>query len=275
MKMISIRLSLLALGALVSFSHVALAEEIWDPLEPMNRGIFWFNDKMDIYIMEPVAKGYDYVVPDPVKTGVGNFFSNLRYPIHLVSDVLQLKFTQAAEHTGRFLINSTVGLGGLFDVAKTVGLEEHDEDLGITFAYYGIPAGPYLVLPFLGPSNLRDGIGRIGNGFLDPAFYIDYTNASTSTKWAITLGTKSLDFIDTRAKLLEAIKAAKESSTDYYLFLQGAYYQYRRGVLYDGNPPDEDEFGQETLPEEVSTGEAPSISQPQAKAVDSPDNELK
>lgn len=232
---------LLAAGvALIFQSSLAFAEDTWDPLEPVNRGIFWFNDKLDIYVMEPVAKGYDYIAPQPVKTGISNFFTNLRYPINLVNDLLQLKFTQALEHTGRFALNTTVGLVGFIDVAKVKGLPEHREDLGITLAYYGVPAGPYLVLPIMGPSNLRDALGRVGDGFADPVFYIDYSSASESTKWTFSLGLKAVDLIDTRAHMLDAIKAAKEASVDYYLFVQGAYAQYRRGLLYDGNPPDEE-----------------------------------
>jgi len=219
----------------------AMAEEPWDPIEPVNRGIFWFNDKFDNYVAEPVSQGYDWLVPDTVQTGIGNFFSNIKYPIYLLSDLIALDFKQALNDTGRFVINSTLGVAGFIDVAKGMKLEEQAKDVGLSLAYHGVPAGPYLVLPFLGPSNLRDGTGRLVQVPLDPVFYINFTNASASTKWAVTGGSKALEFTNTRVNMAEAIKAAKESSLDYYLFVQSAYYQYRRGLLYKGNPPDEEE----------------------------------
>lgn len=226
-------------------SQSCRAQEISDPIEPVNRGIFWFNDKLDVYLLEPVARGYTDIMPERAQKGVSNFFENLRYPKYLVSDIVQFKFTQALEHTGRFVINSTVGIVGLIDVAKEFGLEKHEEDFGIALAYHGVGSGPYLVLPILGPSNLRDGFGKLVDSFLDPISALTYTNVDDSTKVPIIIGAKTLELIDTRAGLIEAVETAKKSSLDYYLFVQGAYYQHRRGVLYDGNPPDdEDEFGE-------------------------------
>ena len=216
--------------------------EVSDPIEPINRGIFWFNDQLDIFVLEPVAKGYNNVTPESVQSSVGNFFENLGYPKYFVSDLVQLKFTQAAEHTGRFLINSTLGFLGFFDVAEDFGLAPEKEDFGIALAYHDVPAGPYIVLPLLGPSNLRDGVGKVVDYFLDPlTMFGRYSQASTNTKLAVTYGARAIDVVDTRAGLLDAVKSAKESSVDYYLFVQGAYYQHRRGILYDGNPPDEAE----------------------------------
>ncbi len=219
----------------------AFAEEVSDPLETFNRAMFWFNNQLDTYLLEPVARAYDFIVPDPVQTSVGNFFENLTYPVYLVSDVVQGKFDQAGTHTGRFVVNTTVGVAGLFDVAEDWGLKRHREDFGVALAYHGVPSGPYLVLPILGPSNFRDGFGRIVDGFLDPVFYVPSTNWSEGAKLSVTLGLKGLQLIDTRAGLLEAVDTAKESSLDMYLFVQSAYYQHRRGVLYDGDPPDEED----------------------------------
>lgn len=219
-------------------------DEVYDPLEGMNRGFFWFNDKFDIYLLEPVARGYDWLLPDRVQDSVGNFFNNLRYPSYFVSDIVQLKFAQAAEHTGRFLLNSTLGVLGLFDVASDMGLAEDEEDFGLALAYHGVPPGPYLVIPFVGPSNLRDGIGRIVDTALNPLFYLGtVAKLKERDAWAVELGAKALDVIDQRADLFEAVEAAKESSLDYYLFIQSAYYQHRRGLLYDGAPPEEEEMG--------------------------------
>lgn len=228
----------------LTFSMVSYAQdgEVSDPIEPINRGVFWFNDQLDIFVLEPVARGYDYITPDSVQAGVGNFFENLGYPKYLVSDLVQLKFNQAAEHTGRFLINTVLGVGGIFDFATDFGLPAHKEDFGIALAYHNVPAGPYLVLPLLGPSNLRDGTGKIVDYFLDPLTIFGRTSqASTNTKLAITMGARAVDLVDTRAGLMDAIKTAKESSVDYYLFVQGAYFQHREGVLYDGTPPEAEE----------------------------------
>jgi phospholipid-binding lipoprotein MlaA len=219
-------------------------EEIKDPLEPMNRKIFWFNDKFDIYLLEPVARGYDHITPEPIQKGIGNFFENIKFPKYFVSDIVQGKFSQALDHTGRFVINTTVGLLGTIDVAKEFGLPHHEEDFGIALAYRGVGPGAYIVIPILGPSNVRDGFGRIVDFFLDPFTILGYTNAfDDDTTTAITWGARTVDAIDTRAGLIEAIETAKESSVDYYGFLQSAYYQHRRGVLYDGNPPDEEDIG--------------------------------
>jgi phospholipid-binding lipoprotein MlaA len=227
--------------AAAAFPLVAWAqpEEPYDPLEDMNRGIFWFNDNLDVYVLEPVARGYRDVFPDEVRTGIGNFFLNLRYPSYLVSDIFQGKFEQALDHTGRFLINSTIGVAGFIDFAKDMGLPDHEEDFGVTLASHGVPAGPYLMLPILGPSNVRDGVGRIVDAFLDPIGWIGYSNLSSSTKIAIAGGTLGLKLIHTRSGLLQAVEAAKESSLDYYGFMQGAYYQHRYGLMTDGAETDE------------------------------------
>ena len=222
--------------------HQLQAEEIYDPLEPVNRGIFWFNDKLDVYVLEPVARGYDAIVPEAVDSGITNFFLNIKFPIYLINDLLQLKFTQAAEHTGRFLVNSTVGVAGFIDIAKDLGLAHHREDFGITLAHYGIGPGFYLVIPLLGPSNLRDGIGTIADGFADPVWYASRFGETEAAEYLIPFGIKAVEYVDIRADMLEAVEAGKESAFDYYLFAQGAYYQYRRGLLYDGAPPEEEEF---------------------------------
>lgn len=210
-------------------------EEVSDPLEGFNRGVWWFNDRFDRYVFQHVADGYDYIMPDRVQDSISNFFYNLKYPVRLLSDVFQFKLSQAGVHTGRFLVNSTLGLGGLFDVAAEFGLQRHDEDLGLAFAYHGVPAGPYLVLPFLGPSNLRDAIGYAGEMAMSPMYWIPKESMSTGdadkTEWSLLI----LYAVNTRAQKDEAIQAMREAAVDEYLFQQGAYYQYRAGLLYDGN----------------------------------------
>ena len=223
---------------------------ISDPLEGMNRGIFWFNNKVDAYVLEPIAEGYTAIFPKPVRRSVGNFFDNLSYPVHLASDLLQLKFTQAGEHTGRFLLNTTLGIGGLFDVATDMGLERHEEDIGTALGYYGIGTGPYLVLPFLGPSNVRDLVGLVGDTFLDPRTYIGI-DPTANTEWEVTAYTTSgVEVIHTRADLIEAIAAAKDASIDYYSFVKNSHVQSRESLIYDGFPPEDDEWDDEEEEEE-------------------------
>lgn len=221
----------------LSFINVSVVvaqadEEIWDPLEPFNRGVFWFNDQVDTYFLEPVAQGYDYVMPQPVQKSVTNFFSNLSYPGRLLSAIVQLDFSLAASDTSRFLINSTAGVGGLFDVAKKFGLEERKHDLGVAFASYGIPNGPYLVLPFYGPTTFRDGIGKGADGAVHPFAILNYSNVRSGISDKVTWYGLAVDTVQTRSNMIEAVESAKESSLDYYLFVQSAYYQYRRGLLH-------------------------------------------
>lgn len=219
-----------------------LAEETYDPIESFNRKIFWFNEKADEYVLGPIARGYIDIVPVKARTSVKHFFSNLKTPIYLGSDILQLKFTQAGTHLGRFLVNSTVGIFGLFDVATEIGWNHEEEDIGIAFGYWGIPEGPYLVLPFLGPSNLRDFVGYAGDWALDPLnIAIVYPSVPNSPTQEIATGLSATRVVSTRANLEEAIKSGKESSVDYYLFLREAYTQYRRGLIHDGMLPEEDE----------------------------------
>lgn len=216
----------------------ANAEDTPDPLEPMNRGIFWFNGKVDDYVLGPVARGYKWALPHGVRRSVTNFFQNIGTPIYLVSDVLQLKFGQAGTHLGRFCVNSTVGVAGLFDVAKSeLDWEHHPEDIGSAFGYWGIGEGFYLVIPFLGPSNLRDGIGRIGGGFLDP---VNYAAMVVDKGEYITFGAIALNAIDTRSRLDEGLESAKETSLDYYAFMRSTFHQVRQNIIYDDNPPEEE-----------------------------------
>ena len=219
----------------------AAEEEIYDPIEPVNRGIFWFNDQLDIYFLEPVARGYKFVLPKPVRKGVTNFFSNLRYPVNFVNDLFQLKFSDAAEETGRFLINTTIGVVGLVDVASDMGLEKGYNDFGLTFAYYGMPPGPYIVIPVLGPSNLRDLTGKVGDTLSHPTMYPYYINATTKDfrDWE-SRSTTVLEGLNRRASLINAIESAKETSLDYYSFIQATYYQVRHGLLVENEERGQD-----------------------------------
>ncbi len=209
---------------------------VHDPWEGYNRFIFKMNDKIDVNFAEPVASAYDYVTPNPVIKGVSNLFYNLDYPSRLVSDVLQLKFGQALVHTGRFLINSTVGIVGLIDVAEEIGLEKHHEDMGTAFANWGIGPGAYVVMPFYGPRNMRDVIGYCLDTILSPLFWVPYFDIA-NWSFGLSIGVSAANIVNLRATLLEVVETAKASALDYYLFSQSAYYQFRNGVIYDGNPP--------------------------------------
>ena len=230
-----------------------------DPIEPVNRKIFWFNNKFDEYIFEPVAEAYHYVMPSTARKGVTNFFRNLQYPVYLVSDLMQLKFGQAGTHTSRFLINTTIGVAGFIDVAKELDLEHHPEDIGSALGYWGIGPGPYLVLPFFGPSNGRDLIGLGGDTALSPLvwgpFVID------DSEW-IFLGLNVLDKVNLRARLLEAVKAGKESSMDYYTFVRTTYHQLRQNTIYDNNPPEDEEELEEEGENPTSSDPTPPIISP-------------
>lgn len=222
-------------------------DEIWDPFETVNRGIFWFNDKADTYFIGPVARGYDYIMPEFAQTGVRNFFSNLTFPVNLVSDLIRFDFSNMGTHTSRFLINTVLGIGGLFDVATEMGIDDVSTDLGLALNDCGVPAGPYIVLPFLGASNLRDGLSMGAGTYLSPFAIAHYSGVRAGITDKAEWGGDVLDGVQTRADGEEALKSAKEASVDYYLFMQSAYYQYRegklkklRGEINDDNLPDED-----------------------------------
>lgn len=202
-----------------------------DPLEPLNRGIYKFNDVVDRAVIKPVATGYKDATPEPVRTAVGNFFSNLDDVLVLLNDLLQFKFELAASDFSRLVWNSTVGIAGLFDVGTKMDLPKHNEDFGQTLGYWGVGNGPYLVLPFLGPSTLRDTAGLIVDGHYDPVIQHNRVPERNSAY--------ALHTIDTRSRMFDAEKVLDEAAIDRYVFLRDAYLQRRRGLVYDGNPPRE------------------------------------
>jgi len=211
-------------------AYEAYEEETWDPFEGFNRAMFAFNEKFDQWLLKPVAQGYDWLLPGLVKAGVGNFFSNLFQPAVAVNDLLQGKPGESAKDAGRFVVNTTVGLLGTLDVAKTIGLPPREEDWGQTFAVWGIGEGPYFVWPIIGPRYLRDTVGWGFDWFSRPETYI----ADPYTSWGLV----SLDFVDVRARLLPAEKVLEQAAgDDKYIFVREAYRQHRRNLIYDGNPP--------------------------------------
>lgn len=202
-----------------------------DPLESINRATFRFNETADRYVVRPTAQVYDTVMPLPVKVWVGNFFSNVGDIWIGVNNLLQGKVAEGLSDGGRVLINSTVGILGLFDVASELGLEKHDEDLGQTLARWGVGDGPYVVLPIFGPSNVRDTFGLVGDWSVDPVTNID----SVSDRYTAV----GLRFVNRRAQLLGADTAAEEAALDKYSYMRSFYMQYRRNQIYDGRPPRE------------------------------------
>ncbi len=191
---------------------------IGDPLEPVNRGFFWFNDKLYVYLFKPVARGLR-VIPEPARVSASNFFSNLGTPVRVANNLLQLKFTNTGSELARLLVNSTFGLAGLFDPASSWGLEKKNEDLGQTFGHYGAGPGFYLVLPLFGPSSLRDGIGRIGDYFIDPLPH--------ALKQEEMLGLRALDKENALSLDKDTYDGIRKHEIDPYLFVRDAYAQHR------------------------------------------------
>ena len=196
-----------------------------DPLEPLNRAVFSFNEVVDDNILQPVAKTYKYITPDPVETGVSNFFGNLGEVSTIANDVLQLKFGQAGNDILRFSINTTLGVLGIFDVASSIGLKKNKEDFGQTLGYWGMPQGPYLVLPFFGSSSFRDAPGLYADMAISPVEQLHNKEQ---------LAAKTLNVIDIRARLLRATRILDTAAKDKYIFLRESYLQRRAKMITDG-----------------------------------------
>jgi phospholipid-binding lipoprotein MlaA len=201
--------------------------DVYDPLETVNRGIFWFNDKMYFYVLKPLARGFRYV-PEPWRVSLKNFFNNLRAPVTIINATLQGKFSDAGYELTRFATNTTLGIGGLFDPSKEhFGITPRDEDTGQTLGHYGVGPGPYLVLPFLGPSNLRDAVGLFADSRMDLTYYIwgkDKNNYDYIGAIAIrTINNLSLD--------KDTYEGIKKDALDPYLFVRDAFAQYRQNKV--------------------------------------------
>lgn len=203
-----------------------------DPWESFNRKIYAFNDVADRYFLKPVAKGYQWITPQFLEDGIHRIFSNLGEVSNILNSLLQAKFKNSAVDTGRLLINSTVGLLGFFDVATKMGLEPHAEDFGQTLGYWGLNSGPYIVLPLLGPRNVRDGFGGVADTFTNPVGYIDHVPTRNQVM--------GVGVIDMRAQLLQSEELI---TGDRYIFIRDAYLQRREFLVRDGIV--EDSFGSE------------------------------
>ena len=204
----------------------------YDPLEPLNRKVHAFNVGMDRYFLRPVAKGYRKVIPSPLRRSITNFFSNLTTPRSSLNNFLQGKPRQGFSELGRFLFNSTLGIGGLFDVAGAAGMQRYDEDFGQTLSVWGVPDGPYIVLPFWGPNMASDAFALPVNYYSDLWTYYDNTSVRDKL-WGVRL-------IDLRYRLLSA-DAILDESQDPYVTVREAFRQNRNFRIYDGNPPTDEE----------------------------------
>jgi phospholipid-binding lipoprotein MlaA len=211
-------------------SEYDLLEDPWDPIEPVNRAVFWFNERIDRNLVEPIAKGYRKNVPQPIRAGVGNFFSNMRAPTEAASALIRFQFRDAVVHLGRFALNSTLGLGGIADPAGSLGLEAAEGDFAVAFAYHGVPPGPYLILPLMGPSTLRDTVGQVADMAADPTYWIG-AGLTESESMVTDLSLLATRTVHVRSELIDAVQAGRDSSLDPYLFFQSAYYQYRASLL--------------------------------------------
>jgi phospholipid-binding lipoprotein MlaA len=197
--------------------------EFNDPLEEVNRSIFGFNQAVDEVVLVPVAKGYRTAVPPPMRSSVHDFLQNLNAPVILANDVLQAQPRLAAQTLARLTINTTLGAAGMFDVASRIGIPHHSNDMGITFATYGIDEGPYLIAPVLGPTNPRDIVGNVADSFIDPANYF----AGKYDIWYAPLARTVVSGIDLRARNIEALADIEKTSLDFYATIRSLYRQRR------------------------------------------------
>jgi phospholipid-binding lipoprotein MlaA len=198
--------------------------EVWDPLEPFNRGMFWFNDKLYLYVLKPMAKGYRSVAPEPVRESVGNFFHNLTAPVRVVNSILQGKVTNALDELTMFCANSTLGLGGLFDLEKNAPRQPSPEDFGQTLGHYGTPPGFYLVLPVFGSSNARDAVGLVADSLTAPIpspYYV-------KLQMVEVVGLQTYDTVNGLSLDKDTYEAIKRDALDPYLFVRNAYMQQRQ-----------------------------------------------
>lgn len=208
-----------------------------DPWEGFNRAMYSFNDMLDRAAIKPLAQGYNAIVPAPVNKGVSNFFSNLGDVTSAINNLLQFKVERAVSDLGRVVVNTTIGVGGLFDVASNMDLPKYGEDFGQTLGTWGAASGPYLVLPLIGPSSGRDAVGVVVDWFTDPVTYVEDDTA----RW----GLRGLDLVDTRADLLNASRVVDQAALDPYAFVRDAYLQRRNSAVHDGNVNEEELFEEE------------------------------
>ncbi len=209
-----------------------------DPIEPFNRGVYAVNDTLDKHIMKPVADAYIKVTPKPVQQSVANFYNNLTYPNTVINEFLQGKIKLFFSDAGRFIINSTVGILGLFDPASNIGLEYHQEDIGQTLATWGIPQGAYLVLPLVGPYTVRNSPNLAISVVTNALFYV-------ATPY-VSIPLSVLGVINTRAQVSSSVNLVNQAALDPYVFVREGYLQRREYLIYDGHPPIKYNYDEDT-----------------------------
>ena len=236
------------------------AESTDDPFEDTNRGIFGFNQAVDRAVLVPVAKTYRTVLPPPVRTSLHNFLQNLDGPVIFMNDALQGQVGLAANTLGRLAINTTIGFGGMFDVAAVIGIPYHSNDLGVTLATWGFSDGPYIVIPVLGPSNVRDLIGQVGDSFADPG---DYVAAEHHMIWA-AIARNTTAGIDVRSRNIESLADIEKTALDYYATIRSLYRQRRAAQVRheQSNLPNPSPMGGDGGPEPVISYTVAPPSQP-------------
>jgi len=229
----------------------------YDPVEKVNRGMYWFNSKLDKFLLKPLSDGYIAIVPKQGRQLVSNVFDNALYVDTILNDFLQGKGAQGASDVGRFTVNSTIGIGGLFDPATSMGMEKHEEDFGQTLGVWGVNQGAYFVFPVYGPNTARDAPGLAVSTATSGVFWAGvFLNPAASIPIAV------LAAIDERSRAENAIRFVNESALDPYVFTREAWVQHRTYLIYDGDPPDtgfEDDFGDDELGDEDTGYDGASI----------------
>lgn len=229
---------ILILVSILLFANGCATPKRPDPWEPLNRSVFKFNETLDVYAIEPVATAWDFVVPHVVQESIDHFFTNLNMPIVFANDLLQAKPAAAGWDVVRFVFNSTFGLAGFIDVATIVEIPENDEDFGQTLGVWGVPAGPYFVIPILGPSSVRDTGGLIVDtaassfGYFTP-FWTEVAGLNGLETFGASVGFKAFELMNLRALFLEEIAASRADAFDYYVFVRNFYLQLRRAKVLD------------------------------------------
>jgi phospholipid-binding lipoprotein MlaA len=249
-------LSVLGFAALMAAPGVANAQEAQsDPWEGFNRDMFAVHESVDEAVLEPVARGYRAITPRPVRRGVLNFLRNLRAPVIFVNDVLQGEVGRAGTTAARFGVNTTIGIAGVFDPATSMGLDRHDEDFGQTLAVWGVDAGPYIFVPLLGPTTVRDGAGRIVDIALDPLTWAEFDDVEK-----VRIGRTLLAGVATRELVLETVDDIRRDSLDPYVTIRTSYGLLRESAIQNGPADVED------LPEFEDIDELPASEEPEAPA---------
>ena len=230
-------LGVLILSSALSACSTMPSQDKNDPWESWNRDVHDFNKDVDDVILKPVAKGYQDITPNPVDESISNVFSNINDIGVTINDFLQLKLVQGGMDASRFLINTTAGVVGIFDVASMIDLPKHNEDFGQTLGFWGVPSGGYMVLPFLGASSPRDTVGLIGDALFNPLTYVSFFGGFAAN--AASAAATAVDVADTRSDLMSSDKILNEASVDRYDFVKNAYKQRREYLIHDGNPPED------------------------------------